>query len=443
MRAEDINSLESESGIIASLIHHPEFSFYSEHLLPKHFINNDNRCVYTAICNLARKGVSNVDAYIIIEDLNSSEATRPMAQTLTVDKLQELVEMSDILARSSVEEYKILVSNVYEAAFRRTAFQVLKECQALCFDRTLQNVPQKIYAAVDNVMTDFSAAEDIPVFGDVVDEVWAEVEAHQDGKECGLPLKIDAFKEYVSYDPGELVVVAAQPKGGKSIWCLNEAVDKLRMGKSVMYIDSELSDRLFLCRLISHLSGVEFYKIKNGNYDKADEFRINQCREWIKKQKLIHLYMPIFDQQSIYTAVKKVYHRFDPLDFLIVDYLKATGEGDAHATYAELGRLTDMIKNDLAGKMNMPALAAAQLTDTGRIADSRKIVNHASTIIKLFDKTPEEVMNDGTECGNKKMIIAYNRNGMQHAYGEYISVNFEGNVVAFENCKQAIPVTPY
>lgn len=366
-----------------------------------------------------------------------------MAEHLTVEKLQELIEMSDILCRSSIEEYKLLVDNVYDAAFRRSAFQVLKDCQALCFDRTTPNVAQKISLTVDDVMTEFSATDDIIMFGDVVDDIWADVEAHQDGKECGLPLKISAFKEYVALDPGELIVVAGQPKSGKSIYCLNEAVDKLRMGKSVMYIDSELSDRLFLCRLVSHLTGIDFHKIKNGNYDKADEFRINQCRDWIKRQKFVHLYMPIFDQHSIYTAVKKVYHRFDPLDLLIVDYLKATGDGDAHATYSELGRLTDMIKNDLAGKLNMPALAAAQLTDTGRIADSRKIVNHASTIIRLFDKTPEEIYEDGMECGNKKMIITQNRNGMQHAYGEYIDVQFSGDTVAFENCRQHVPRTPF
>ena len=32
---DDINSLESEAGIIASLIHKPDFIFYSEYLLPK------------------------------------------------------------------------------------------------------------------------------------------------------------------------------------------------------------------------------------------------------------------------------------------------------------------------------------------------------------------------------------------------------------------------
>lgn len=37
---DDINSLESEAGIIASLIHKPDFIFYSEYLLPKGFCDH-------------------------------------------------------------------------------------------------------------------------------------------------------------------------------------------------------------------------------------------------------------------------------------------------------------------------------------------------------------------------------------------------------------------
>jgi hypothetical protein len=66
-----------------------------------------------------------IDPYNIIECLNSSEATRKYAEELSIDKLQELVEMSDVLARSTVEEYKMLVSNVMDAAFRRDTFQRL------------------------------------------------------------------------------------------------------------------------------------------------------------------------------------------------------------------------------------------------------------------------------------------------------------------------------
>lgn len=40
---EDMARVESEAGIIATLIHHPDFSYYSEQLLPNHFTNEENR----------------------------------------------------------------------------------------------------------------------------------------------------------------------------------------------------------------------------------------------------------------------------------------------------------------------------------------------------------------------------------------------------------------
>lgn len=444
MRAEDINSLESESGVIATLIHKPEYSFHSEFLLPNHFSDRSNRCVYAAICDLARRGITNIDAYNIIECLNSSDATRKIAESITVENLQELVEMSDILARNSIEEYKMLVSNVMDAAFRRDTFQKLRECQAMCFDRSIDNLEQEIYGRIDDVMTEFSTKDEVVDFGDVVDEVWDDIEKRQSGAYSGIPFKFQTLNEYVTIEPGELVVLGAPAKGAKSMFMLNEAVDLLMQGKSVMYIDSELSDRLFLCRLISHLSRIEFNRVKSGRYSEEEAKIIRGWIEWIKDQKFVHLYIPIFDVNTIYTSVKKISHRFGGLDVLIVDYLKSTGDTDAFGTYAELGKLTDTIKNDIAGQMDIAALAAAQLTTSGeKLADSAKITRNASTVMFLTDKTQDEILADGEQCGNKKLVVSRNRNGMQHAPGEWIDVRFNGNVCWLEEAKQHAPQMPY
>lgn len=443
MKVEDISSIESEAGIIASLIHKPELAFYSEFLLPNHFTNRDNACIYTAICELNRRGIKTVDAYNIIEVLNSNVATRKIAEGLTVEKLQGFIDMSFILARSTVEEYKMLVSNVMDAAFRRDTFQALEQCKSICYDRTQKNVEQQIYQAIDSVMSEFSVTDEVPEFRDIVDDLWKDVESHQDGKDFGIPFKFNTLNEYVTIDPGELVVLGAPAKGAKSMILLNEAVDLLKRGKSVMYVDSELSSRLFLCRMLSHLSGIEFKRIKSGKYNQEEDARIKQCLAWIKKQKFVHIYVPIFDQQVVYTAVKKIYHRFDGLDVIIVDYLKATGDSDAYATYAELGKFTDMIKNDLCGAMKIAGLAAAQLTESGKLADSAKIARNASTILLLVDKTPNEIEEDGAECGTKKLIVYKNRNGMQHMQGEYIDIDFNGDLCTLTEAKQHIPNDPY
>ena len=112
-------------------------------------------------------------------------------------------------------------------------------------------------------------------------------------------------------------------------------------------------------------------------------------------------------------------------------------------TYAELGKLTDMIKNDIAGAMGIAAVAAAQMNEAGRLADSAKIARNASTILLLTDKTQEEIDQDGPECGNKKLVVSKNRNGMQHIDGEYIDLAFSGNICLLEEAKQHIPSEPY
>lgn len=442
MRAEDINSLESESGIIASLIHNPELSFYSEHLLPQHFTNKDNQCIYTAICELAKQGVATVDPYIIIEVLNSREATRKFASELTIPKLQELVDMSDVLARHSVEEYQILVKNVLDAAFRRDTFQRLKECQALCFDRSRENIEQEIYTAIDDVMTEFSTTNEIPQYKDVIDSCWEEIQSRQGHGFAGIPFKFQTLNEYATIEPGELFIFAAEAKQGKSMMLLNCAVDLLKQDYAVLYLDSELNTRLFTARIIAHLTGVEYKRLTAGNYNEEEAQRINDAIDWLKTRKFTHIYIPMFDQQSIYTAVKKVKHT-QGLDVLIVDYFKGSGDGDAFDSYQELGRFVDMVKNKICGDMGICGIGAAQATVNGKVADSAKIGRNASTIALIQDKTPDEVQLDGAECGNKKLRVILNRNGMQMTSGEYIDLFFDGNRVLYEEAQQHIPQSPY
>lgn len=102
-----------------------------------------------------------------------------------------------------------------------------------------------------------------------------------------------------------------------------------------------------------------------------------------------------------------------------------------------------IVKNQIAGDMNIAAIGAVQATDNGHIADSKKIARNASTIILLTDKTPEEIEQDGAECGNKKMRVAVNRNGMQMAQNEYIDMLFDGNHILYQEAKQHIPTEPF
>lgn len=442
MDEREISNITSESGLIATLIHNPSFVFYSENLLPNHFTDKQNACMYLAISNLAQQSVETIDAYNIISSLESSEATRKLVDELRIEELQEFIENSESIARQTVEEYKILVGNVLDCALRRDVLKRLRKCEAMCLHPNKGDLEQKIYAALDDVMVEFSTANEVPPYAEIVDDCWEQVKSRQGDGFSGIPFKFPSLNQYATLERGELFIFAAEAKQGKSMMLLNCAVDLLRHGVRVLYLDSELNSRLFTARILSHLTGIEFKRLTSGVYTKEEAAKIEEQKEWLKTRAFTHVYMPMFDQQTIYIAIKKVNHT-QGIDVLIVDYFKGSSEGDAFDSYQELGRFVDMIKNQICGDMNIAGLGAAQATVSGKVADSAKIGRNASTIAMIQDKTPEEIEADGIECGNKKLKVVLNRNGMQMAQGEYIDLQFNGNLISYEEARQHIPQTPY
>ena len=278
MRAsEDIARVDCEAGIIATLFYHPDYSFYSEDLLPNHFTNIENRYIYQAICSLARKDITQIDPYIIIQELETNEATRHLAGEITPEQLYTIVDNTDALVRNTVEGYQLLTKAVKDAAFRRDTFQQLRECQQLCLQKSSDNIEQRIYQLLDDVMMEFSAANDVPPYAEVVDKCWEEIENRQGGGYAGIPFKFPALNDYATIERGELFIFGAEQKQGKSMMLLNCAVDLLKQDYSALYLDSELNTRLFTARILAHLSGIEYKRLTSGNYTEDEKNRIMQA----------------------------------------------------------------------------------------------------------------------------------------------------------------------
>ena len=443
-RSADIRNIEAEAAVVASLLVNPELYFYSEDLIPNHFTEESNAYLYFALRELAKKGVQDIDAFNVINMLNLRKGAEYSKQILTVENVRDAIETAKNIARTSKEDYRICVDRVLDAAFRRNTYQKLCECERMCFSGTGDNIEQKIYQTLDSVMAEFSTSKDVPEYKDVVDRYWEEIQARQSPEQCGaIPFKFKTLNSYVMIERGELVIFGAEQKMGKSMLLLNCAVDLLRRGNRVLYLDSELNSRLFTCRMISHLTGIPFQKIRGGGYGEEEKQFIREQLDWLKTRSFTHLYMPIFDAQTIYTTVKRVFHQ-QGIDVLIIDYFKGGDDPDAFATYQHLGGLVDLVKNQICGEMNIAGIGAAQSTTGGILADSKKIARNASTIIMIQNKDQREIETDGEECGNKKLIVKFNRNGPQMAEGEYLDMVFDGNRISYEEApKQHMPQSPY
>lgn len=428
-RREEIIDETGESGVIASLIRNPEFYIYDEGLLPEHFSNQTNRKIYETLIELASNEVQQIDAFAIIDCMKSNR----IANDVSVEQVQEYIDISDLIARNTPESYKIAARGIVNAAFRRDALDKLVECEKLCFDRDLSNIESKIYEKLDGVMLKYSTGIELPEYKDVIDELWAEIEARQRGDTSAIEFPFENLNKYVVMEPGECICFAAPQKAGKSAMLLTCTVDMLRnKHKSVLYIDSELSDRLFTMRMIAHLTKIPFGKIRGGGCNTVEEKElIEAAKEEIKSWNFIHYYAPMMDENQLYLMAKRAKHKID-IDVIVLDYLKANSSDDqAYSVYSSLGRLSDTLKNKIAGDMNICALTAAQATATGKIADSAKIARNVSTVITIADKTFEEMQADNIDKATKKLRVLFNRNGNQMNEDEYIDMAFEGGTCTY------------
>lgn len=435
---QNLSDVTSEAGVIATLIHHPDYIFYSEDLTPNHFSNEDNAQYFDAISYLARQDVGRIDAY----NITAAMSTLGIGNIPSAREINEYIELCDCIARQSPEEYKVLVNNVRDRAFRRDLLGKLRQCERICESGKNEDIRNKVYDALDGVMMNYSTVTEIPPFSSVVDDMWERIVKKQNPEVSGISWKFPALDHYCTIDKGEMVVVGGQAKRGKSMFLMNCAVDLIRKGKSVLYVDSELSTEAFTLRLLSYLTHIEHGRIKRGNYTEEEESRIKTALTDIKHWNFTHIYMPRFDDKAIFIMSKKLKHTRG-LDILVLDYLKTKKDNtDAYAVYAEAGKTADLLKNQIAGDLDIAVLTAVQLTDTNKVADSANIGRSASTLILILDKTFDEMAEDGDRCGNKKLFVSMNRNGEQMREGEYIDMNFDGNFCSFTQAQQHTPEIP-
>ncbi len=440
-----ITDTQAEAGVIATLVYHPDFILHSDYLKPGYFYNVENGCIYWAIQELYKNGIETIDPLNISNMLNSNKAVKRRIEEYNLTDLQEFINMAQYAARHTLEEYKLLVNNVVETSFKRELAKVASEIQSDCFNSDMGL--SKLNQVVNNKLTDLTekyiTGEEIKTLGEQIDSIWDKIENQDLSRR--LPSKFKSFNDYFYYEPGELVLLTARYKTGKSVFCLNECAHMLRAGVPTLYIDTELSTETFTKRLICNVTGIPFKIIQNKTFNKEQEDMINKCINWIHDLPLVHLYLPDSNMDEIYSICKILKYKMD-LSFVIYDYIKSYNS-EAYTNSAILGQMADFLKNKIAGELDLAVLSAAQLNRNDMIANSDNIAKAISTGIYWRFKTAEEIQNDGgLNAGNVLAYVNINRNGPQSDEDEAIYFNFDGDrqrITEAQVQKKDLPQTPF
>lgn len=440
MDIAELSDIQSESGVIGTLIYHPEFILHTDYLQPGYFFGVENGCIYWAIQELYKSGITNIDAYNISNKLQSNKSVQKTIEKYNLPSVQEFIELYKETARHTMEEYKMLADNIVTLAFKRDLVKTLNQLSANCFnpDYELEKLNNVVYGELDKLTQKYISTNDIHILGNDIDAIWNEIinRRTSDGM-YGIPSKYKLFSDYYTYEPGELVVIQAKYKQGKSVLLMNEVVHKLKNGVPTLVVDSEMPTRLYTERLISHLSGIEMKRIKNGNYSEEEGKMINNWILWLKEQPFVHIYNPNLTNEKLYSICKMLKHKIG-LTFVVYDYLKSN-ETSSSDNYNVLGAKCDFLKNNIAGELDLAVLAACQLNRNGEVADSIKINRYLSVGIKWEYKTQEMIAKDGIKCGNAFAKIYVNRLGRQMLEDDdedYIDFIFDGDKMTIIEAQQ-------
>lgn len=437
---DDLKDIAAETSVISTLLIHPEFILHTDWLQTNHFSQRENAAIYWAIEELYRKGITNIDELNLNNQLNSDKAVKELMAKHNLSDISKYIELSKYAARDSLEDYVEFCKTIVTLAYKRDLYKKSNELNRLCFSDVdkLEDMDTKVHHIMTNLTEDYMITTDLKTIGEQADLLFQEVLDDQTDDRYGLESKFSVFNSFFRYERGECIVIAARMKTGKSAMILNEAIYQAQKGIPTLIVDTELNDKMWYKRALCLLSQVEFQRIRDGHWSESEEKKIRNANEILKTLPLIHYYMPVVNIDKVYAMCKILKYKMN-LQFLCFDYIKGD-DTDAFALSNRLGQMTNKLKNEIAGELDMCVLAACQLNKQNEVASSDKIAMYASTLLRWRFKLPSEIADDGLDCGNIYAQIFYNRNGVMQDRDEWMSLKFNGNLMTITDCKQ--PVTP-
>lgn len=414
-------------------------------LYPEHFSTPGHRIVLMAINYLQSKSIK-AEPMSIMEVLQGN--TKKDVEEL--GGLDYLITLQQSLV--PVDNLKIFVEKVKQSYTRTLLYNLAEETKEFVLSEKAEILnPSELMSFLETKITDANVdtqdIEEVYKMGDNTEQVLAEraeTPAEVPGLEVGWP-EYDRITN--GAQPGDLIIVCAPSKTGKSVTLTNWAkklaiVDQL----PVLYFDTEMNSREQEDRLLSMMTGIPHSEIVSGMYvmdtpyGKADDKvrLLKDAKVKLNEGNYYHVYMPQFTIEKV-TALARKFQRQFGIVAIFFDYIKIpSNQADFRSSqeYQKLGFFTSGLK-DLAGMLQLPVFSACQTNrandssndDPGEadIGGSYRILQLASKLMFLYNKSDEEIARSGLQNGNQKLFIKWQRNGESNC--PPINILFEKHII--------------
>lgn len=433
------HSREAEEAVLGAILIDPEVYFdVSQTLRADDFYIVRNRWIFEAFTNLQEHRIP-VDYLSVAQELEKQAHLAEIGGSAYLTSLinQTPTSLNAQSYASMVGQYSLRRKMLSSA--NRLAQLAYNQQQPV--DSIIDEAEKSIFGLSEN-----RTQHDLKPIKTVLHEYASRIDelSQREGDIFGVPTGLyDLDKLLGGLQKSDLLIIAGRPGTGKTGFLLSVAKNAAQKHKKHVAVFSlEMSNEQLVQRLIAQETGIDTQRLRSGKLE-GDEW--STLMHSIEVLEDTHIFLddtPALTPLQLRTKCRRLHMEYQ-LDLVVVDYIQLMG-GDTRTEnrVQEVSFISRNLKV-LARELNVPVLAAAQLSRAvEQRQDKRPVLSdlresgslEQDADIVMFIHRPD-MLDKGNERQNiAEIIVAKHRNGPTHPGIELVFLN---NLARFENARIA------
>ena len=428
---------EAEQALLSSMfISHTALEKATDMLSEEDFYYDNNRVLFNTLNTLNKKNTP-IDMTSVVTELKNNDKLNDAGG------ISYITEVLNSEAVATNADYYI--KKVSDTALLRRLIKASEEIGTLGYeamddvDEALDEAEKKILNVVKNRQSsEFRPFKDILISAQKNLEELSKSKGEVTGIASGF---IDLDRLTAGFHENQLIIVAARPAMGKTVFALNVAVNAALAGKSVAIFNLEMDAVQLANRMLSSVGQIEGRKFMSGNFNNTDWTRLNEAMSQLENANIFINDMTESTIGAIRSKCRRLASSETGLDLVIVDYLQLISGGKNYGTnrQQEVSDISRALKL-LAVELHIPIIALAQLSRSveqredkrpimSDLRESGSIEQDADIVSFLYR---DSYYKKGSAEGNtsiSELIVGKHRNGRT----DTIKLVFKGDTCSFLN----------
>ena len=354
------NNLEAEQAVLGSMfLSKPALQKGCDHLNKDTFYSKRNALIFDTIKNLSEKNIP-IDITTVTEDLKARNIIND------VGGVEYLTEILDSVPSAANFDYYCQI--IEDKATLRNLIETSTEITSMGYDETgeINDTVEEAERRILNIAKNRRTSE-FKTIQDVLKRTQENLVqlSEAKGEVTGLPTGwTDIDKITSGFHENELIIVAARPAMGKTVFACNlAAYIATHTDKSVALFNLEMGAEQLAQRFIASLGQIDQTKLRTGRLDNNDWKRVTEAVSQLENANIFMDDTPGITIGEIRSKCRRLAASEKGLGIIIIDYLQLISSGGKYGAnrQQEVSDISRALKT-LAMELKVPVVALAQLS---------------------------------------------------------------------------------